>query len=44
MERKPSRSYRGDEETLAEYEQRVQDEEDAWEEYLWSKELENEDR
>lgn len=44
MERRFSRSYRGDEETLAEYEQRLQDDEDAYEDWLWAKELENEDR
>lgn len=44
MSRNLIRSYRGDEETLAEYEQRLQDEEDAWEEKEWADEMKAEDR
>lgn len=44
MRRNISRSYDGESETLAEYEERLQAEEEAWEERLWADELAAEDR
>lgn len=44
MRRNLNRSYQGDEETLADYEERVSAEEAAWEEKEWADEMAAEDR